>query len=218
MMPLWMVILSPSIVQQTHITITIPYLTIIGSLLTIIIPLSIGLLIQIYLPKPAKITKKIMRPVIILLEICVTSIGIYSHLYLLALVSVPVVIASSVLPYIGFIGGGVMALICRQPWYRVKTIAIETGIQLVTVSVMLLKLSLPQPDSDLSLIYPLMVFVVSNLTLLFLVLVREMWKWLCKNSDFWLCKVDDHKTVENDDEDDGNAASSIMEYTSNTLI
>ena len=44
----------------------------------------------------------------------------------------------------GFLLGGFIAFVLRQPWYRVKTIGIETGIQNPGVPIFLLKFSLPQ--------------------------------------------------------------------------
>lgn len=53
-----------------------------------------------------------------------------------------------------YIIGGIFALICRQPWFRVKTIAIETGVQNVGVAFLILLFSLPAPDGELAAVGP----------------------------------------------------------------
>lgn len=45
-------------------------------------------------------------------------------------------------------------MICRQPWPRVKTIALETGIQNVGVAFLILIFSLPPPDGELAAVGP----------------------------------------------------------------
>ena len=76
-------------------------------------------------------------------------------------------------PYAGFFLEGFVALIFRQPWLRIKTIAIETGIQNTGISILLMKFSLPQPDADLSLISPVAVATFTPIPLIFAIIYYE---------------------------------------------
>ena len=66
-----------------------------------------------------------------------------------------VLLSAALMPYLGFILGGLVALILRQPRDRILTIAIETGIQNTGIAIILLLLSLPHPESDLSIVAPI---------------------------------------------------------------
>ena len=46
--------------------------------------------------------------------------------------------------------GGLVSFVFRQPWPRVKTIALETGIQNVKVAILILIFSIPPPDGELA--------------------------------------------------------------------
>ncbi len=91
---------------------------------------------------------KVIKPVTIVTIVVLISVGIYR------LFKPTTILAGCMLPYIGYVVGGVVALICRQPWYRVKTIAIETGIQNVLVAYLILLTALPSPDGDLAAVGP----------------------------------------------------------------
>ena len=87
-----------------------------------------------------------------------------------------------------------MAAVCKQPMDRVKTIAIETGVQNLGIAILLMKLSLPQPDADISLLSPIVVGTFGPLPLLVAVLVIEIRKRCCKKED------EDFKEVDQDEE------------------
>ncbi len=202
MIPLWFFFLGQRIFQHDTIIITMPFNIIIGYIISILVPLFIGILLQIYRPKWAKILKKSFKPIGILIIIASLILGVTTHLYVIKFLSVPVVVAGCVMPCVGFIAGAIISLIFRQPWHRIKTIAIETGIQGTAVSAILLKMSLPQPDADISLISPVMVSLAGPIPLLLLVCAREIRQWLCPKSGYWCCKVDDDDYDELDGEDE----------------
>lgn len=54
------------------------------------------------------------------------------------------------LPWIGFIGGFIIASLFRRPHLDVRALAIEVGIQNTGISIFLLRFALPQPEGDLT--------------------------------------------------------------------
>jgi len=71
-----------------------------------------------------------------------------------------------------------VARLLRQPTARVLTIAIETGIQNTGLPIVLMKLSLPQPDADMSIVGPIAIamFMPLPLWIAFVVIaVRRRW-------------------------------------------
>ena len=152
MIPFWLFTLGQVFLEGTDIQI--PFTNIIISLISILVPVAIGILIQKKRPRVAKIILKLLAPVFVVLILFFFTVGIYANLYMFKLFTPKLMIAGCLLPYAGFFLGGITALICRQPWDRIKTIAIETGIQNTGVAIVLMKFSLPQPDADMSIAAP----------------------------------------------------------------
>ena len=67
-----------------------------------------------------------------------------------------------------------------QPCYRVKTIAIETGIQNTSIAYLLLVFSLPAPDGDMAAVGPMASALLTPLPLFILVIIYLLYKKLCK--------------------------------------
>ena len=80
--------------------------------------------------------------------------GIFSNMYIFQLFRPEYLFAGALLPYGGYIFGGVIAAILRQPWVRVKTIALETGMQNVGVAFIMMMMSFPQPLGDIAMLAP----------------------------------------------------------------
>ncbi|CAH1780565.1 unnamed protein product [Owenia fusiformis] len=154
MIPLWLFTLGRQFINNID-GLRIPFENIIGTLFLIVIPVTIGILIKRKKPVWAKKIEKITRPIFVILIIFIFTIGIYANLYIFKLFSWRIMIAGALLPYCGFILGGLLAFICRQPFDKIKTICIETGIQNTGIPILLMKVSLMQPDSDLSIVAPI---------------------------------------------------------------
>ncbi|XP_071092487.1 ileal sodium/bile acid cotransporter-like [Haliotis cracherodii] len=153
MVPLWMFTLGKQF-HDDKMQITIPYLSIVQTLATVILPLLVGIFIKYKCQKLAAIIMKVIKPVTLVTVALLLGFGIYANLYIFRLFKPPTLLAGCMLPYIGYVIGGLIALTCRQPWYRVKTIAIETGIQNVMVAYLMLLMALPPPDGDLAAVGP----------------------------------------------------------------
>ena len=149
MIPLWMLTLGQRF-NNDYISVQVPILNILQSMAMVLVPTFIGLFISAKFPKIAKKYIKVINPLSIITFIFILTVGIYSNMYLFSLFDGKTVLAACMLPYIGYILGGLLALATCQPWRRIKTVAIETGIQNAKVAYLMLTFSLPAPDSDLA--------------------------------------------------------------------
>ncbi|XP_067944759.1 ileal sodium/bile acid cotransporter-like [Watersipora subatra] len=70
-------------------------------------------------------------------------------------------LAACLLPYGGYLLGGLAAWICRFNWSLIKTISIETGLQNTSVSILVAMSMSGQPDLDLAIILPIASTMVS---------------------------------------------------------
>ena len=157
-MPLWLFTVGQKILTDTvDAHITIPYRNIFASLVSVLIPVIIGLLVKHKKPSVADFLVKLVRPLFVIMILFMIIVGFYVNWYLIRLFTVPIIIAAALLPYLGFIISGIIALVLRQPKPRVIAISIETGIQNTGIPIMLTLFSLPQPEAALSLVSPIAV-------------------------------------------------------------
>lgn len=64
--------------------------------------------------------------------------------------TVQIIVAGLGLPWLGFLGGLILARLCKQPCPDVLAIAIETGVQNTGIAIFMLSFSLGQPEADLT--------------------------------------------------------------------
>lgn len=80
-------------------------------------------------PKIGKWIKRCLKPVLLLVVTFMLALGIYTNIFIFKMIKPMTIAAGCLLPYVGYLVGGGVALVLCQSWCRVKTIAIETGIQ-----------------------------------------------------------------------------------------
>ncbi|CAG0884570.1 unnamed protein product [Darwinula stevensoni] len=170
-MPGWLFTLGSSIFKEGDLVI--PYENIATLALGLIIPVSIGVGIRYKFPGCAHFMVRIIKPAFVLLIIYIVIFGIYTNLYILYLISFETVVCVIVLIWSGFLVGALLAFIFRFPLADIIAIGLETGIQNTGVGIVLLRFSLPQPEADLSLVFPILADIVTPLPpLVFLISLK----------------------------------------------
>ena len=119
---------------------------------------------------------KILTPFSLVALLFLVTFGVYTNLYVFRLFSARTLMAACLLPYIGYTLGIAISLLFRQPFYRVKTIAIETGIQNTSIAYLLLIFSLPDPDGDMAAVGPMASALMTPLPLIVVVIVYLLYK------------------------------------------
>lgn len=176
MVPLWLFTVGQKVIYRTDVQI--PYENILTSLAGLLIPVGIGMVIQWKKPNWAKYIVKAIRPIMVIFFILVFTLGVYANLYIFELMkNTPLILlAGAIVPYVGFLFGGLVALLACQSWQRIRTIAIETGIQNTGIAIVLLKVSLPQPDNDISIVAPIAAAIFTPIPMLIAITAYEIYK------------------------------------------
>ena len=113
---------------------------------------------------------KMIKPLALVFIIFLLSFGLYVNRYIYSQIktSFYILLPALLQPYIGFILSFLIAkYIARQPKHRCITIAIETGVQNVTIPMVLLQQSFPQPYGDLAAVMPVTTAHFTPLPMLF---------------------------------------------------
>ncbi|CAL1540661.1 unnamed protein product [Lymnaea stagnalis] len=167
--PMWIFILGDSF-KDDITEFKIPYLNILETLAVAILPIFLGIIIKHKVPKLTKVIMKVLKPVLLVVVAFVISLGIYTNLFIFRLIKPMTIAAGCLLPYLGYVVGGLVSLVLCQSWCRVKTIAIETGIQNTGIAFLIVFLSLPPPDNQLAAVGPASSAIMTPLPLFGLVL------------------------------------------------
>ncbi|KAL7306882.1 hypothetical protein TKK_0001042 [Trichogramma kaykai] len=170
LMPMWLFTLGKIIFDKANLIM--PYDKIATFAIGLIIPLTIGYLIQKKLPRFSVIMVRIMKPFSVCLIIFIVIFAIITNLYLFRLFSWQIILAGLGLPWLGFIFGLLVAFIFRQQNQDIRAIAIETGVQNTGVAIFLLRFSLKQPDADLTTVIPVSCAIMTPLPLMVLYCVK----------------------------------------------
>jgi len=160
MMPLWIfalgrVYLDPSIVE-------IPYMSLARSILTIVIPLAVGIIIRKCSAKTADKFALYTKPFSGIFILYALGFGLYVNWYMFEIISnkpVQVIPSAILLPLIGYISGFALAKLTRRTNSQAVTISLETGVQNAGIPIVILQGSFPQPEGDVAAVMPIAVAI-----------------------------------------------------------
>ncbi|KAM9339224.1 LOW QUALITY PROTEIN: uncharacterized protein slc10a1 [Symphorus nematophorus] len=141
MMPLLLYIYCQSFPNLPR---TVPFLRIVISLFLILIPCSVGFLINYYRPQYTRTLKKVGLPVLMITVVatCIlSSIGIGGNI--LTVLSPPLMAIAALMPLIGYAFGYIISALFKLSQAERRTIAVETGCQNNQLCLTILKIASP---------------------------------------------------------------------------
>ncbi|KAM5147303.1 ileal sodium/bile acid cotransporter [Callospermophilus lateralis] len=135
-------------------TIVIPYDNIGISLVALVVPVSFGMFVNHKWPAIAKVILKIGSIAGAILIVVLAVVG--GILYQSAWIIEPKLwIIGTIFPIAGYSLGFFMARIAGQPWYRCRTVALETGMQNTQLCSTIVQLSFTPEELNLVFTFPL---------------------------------------------------------------
>jgi sodium/bile acid cotransporter 3/5 len=193
MMPLWLYTLG-QYAYLSELKIYIPFWNLAISLLTIIAPLSIGMLMVYFIPRLKPLMERIVKPILIVMIFYFFVFGAAVNFYLFYYIDLRTALTCPLLPWLGYVLGGGFAWICGQDWKRTMTIGIETGssffllyfinrlsfsgTQNIGIAIMILIYSLPPPTNSQATIIPIIVAYLSPQPF-YLILIYQLIRQKC---------------------------------------
>ncbi|XP_004577418.2 ileal sodium/bile acid cotransporter [Ochotona princeps] len=152
MMPLCLLIYTKIWVDSG--SIVIPYDSIGTSLVALVIPVSIGMFVNHKWPKQAKIILKVGSIAGAILIVLIAVVG--GVLYQSAWIIEPKLwVIGTIFPVAGYLLGFLLARIAGLPWYRCRTVALETGMQNTQLCSTIVQLSFNTEDLNYVFTFPL---------------------------------------------------------------
>nr|XP_057901875.1 hepatic sodium/bile acid cotransporter [Doryrhamphus excisus] len=135
----------------------VPYVDIIVSLVMILVPCGIGILVNYYRPRYARIITKVGLIIMSIAAIVITitataAIGVG----VMAVMSPPLLAIGALMPFIGFTFGYIISTIFKLSHPERRTVAMETGCQNIQLCSTILKVAFPQEVIGPLFLFPML--------------------------------------------------------------
>ncbi|CAF1067180.1 unnamed protein product [Rotaria sordida] len=171
MMPLYFYTIGRFYMDE--LSIRIPFLSLVRSLALVVIPYSIGIVISYFYPKTRPFIKKLIKPIMIFVLLFFLTFGLIVNWYLFIMIDLYTALTAPLLPFLGFLFGGILAWIFRMNWTHIKTIGIEAGIQNVGIAFIIIMYSFPQPYATQGMIVPMIVSFFTTKPFWIILIIRN---------------------------------------------
>ncbi|KAI1885472.1 hypothetical protein AGOR_G00220550 [Albula goreensis] len=152
MMPLCLLIYTS--IWTSADTIQIPYQSIGITLVSLLVPVALGIYVKHRWPKAAKKILKVGSIMGIMLIVIIAVVGgvLYQSSWI---ISPALWIIGAIYPLVGFGLGFLLARFVGQPWHRCRTIALETGFQNSQLCSTIVQLSFSPEELEVMFSFPL---------------------------------------------------------------
>lgn len=193
-LPLWVYALARTIFQDGQFS-RLPYRNIATLVVGLVVPLGIGLAIKWKSPRVAIVLKRLLKPISIIFIIFMMTFGVYANLYIFAFFNWRVALSGLLLPWLGFLFGGAVALLAHRPTSEIIAISIETGVQNTGLSIGVLKLALKEfaPLGDITMVIPIAVATMTPIPLTIAYIARRVRQCRRRKSSAFPIESDDEE-------------------------
>ncbi|XP_022069066.2 P3 protein [Acanthochromis polyacanthus] len=165
-----------------HAALHVPFVKILGTLLFIAIPISLGMLVKLRLPALTRVLLTLIRPISLVLIVVGIFIAYQMGASILADVQPQIVAVGVTVPLLGLVVGGVLAGLARLPGPQRKTVSIEVGVQNSLLALAVMQLSFRRAEADFASQAPFIVALSSTSEMLLLVLGHFAQRRFCSSS------------------------------------
>ncbi|CAL4064562.1 unnamed protein product, partial [Meganyctiphanes norvegica] len=149
MMPIWLYTLGAKLLEDND-NLQVPFGNLVATLIFLTIPITIGIILKWKRPEWAPKAEKLMKPMTFCLIIFFLTVGTYNSYKVFLMMTKEMVICGLLISTSGYLCGALFAMLWCLGRPQIIAISIETAMQNGGVAFILLKISLPTPDSDLA--------------------------------------------------------------------
>lgn len=153
-----------------HAALHVPFIKILGTLLFIAIPISLGMLIKLRLPSLTRVLLSLIRPFSFVLIVGGIFMAFQMGASILANVRPQIVAVGVTVPIFGLVVGAVLAKVAGLAVPQRKTVSIEVGVQNSLLALAVMQLSFRRMEADFASQAPFIVALSSTSEMLLIVL------------------------------------------------
>jgi len=179
MMPLWIFLMGPLLTQGQ---LVIPFGQLIFSLVSLILPTTLGMWVRWKWSRAAKIMEKIIVPFTLLTVLFILTAGVYINLFIFVLITPLMIAAGFMVAVSGYVLGALLSWVMGLSLPQITAVAIETSFQNGNIAFILLKLSLEEPFGELAAVAPVAQLVITGLPLWLLLALLKLYQRFCRKT------------------------------------
>uniref|UniRef100_A0A3Q4GHD4 Solute carrier family 10 member 3 n=1 Tax=Neolamprologus brichardi TaxID=32507 RepID=A0A3Q4GHD4_NEOBR len=163
-----------------HAALHVPFVKILGTLLFIAIPISLGMLVKLRLPALTRVLLALIQPFSFVLIVG----GIFMAYQMGAsiLANPQIVVVGITVPLLGLVVGAVLAKLAGLSPPQRKTVSIEVGVQNSLLALAVMQLSFRRLEADFASQAPFIVALSSTSEMLLIVLGYVTQRRLCRSA------------------------------------
>ncbi|XP_026768122.1 P3 protein [Pangasianodon hypophthalmus] len=162
-----------------HAALHVPFVKILGTLLFIAIPISLGVCVKLRLPALTRVLLALIRPFSFLLIVGGVFMAYQMGASILANVQLRIVLVGVTVPVLGLLVGFVLARVAGLAVPQRRTVAIEVGVQNSLLALAVMQLSFRRAEADFASQAPFIVALSSTSEMLLLVLAHLTHRRCC---------------------------------------
>uniref|UniRef100_A0A8P4G9E6 Solute carrier family 10 member 3 n=1 Tax=Dicentrarchus labrax TaxID=13489 RepID=A0A8P4G9E6_DICLA len=165
-----------------HAALHVPFVKILGTLLFIAIPISLGMLIKLRLPALTRVLLALIRPFSLVLIVGGIFMAYQMGASILANVRPQIVAVGVTVPLLGLVVGAILAKLAGLAPPQRKTVSIEVGVQNSLLALAVMQLSFRRTEADFASQAPFIVALSSTSEMLLIVLGYFAQRRLCRSA------------------------------------
>lgn len=162
-----------------HAALHVPFVKILGTLLFIAIPISLGMLVKLRLPALTRVLLALIQPFSFVLIVGGIFMAYQMGASILANVQPQIVVVGITVPLLGLVVGAVLAKLAGLSPPQRKTVSIEVGVQNSLLALAVMQLSFRRLEADFASQAPFIVALSSTSEMLLIVLGYVTQRRLC---------------------------------------
>ncbi|XP_068595709.1 P3 protein [Brachionichthys hirsutus] len=163
-----------------HAALHVPFVKILGTLLFIAIPISLGMAVKLRLPALTQVLLALIRPFSLVLIVGGIFMAYQMGAAILAGVQPQIVAVGVTVPLLGLVVGVVLAKMAGLTLPQKKTVSIEVGVQNSLLALAVMQLSFRRAEADFASQAPFIVALSSTSEMLLIVLGHFAHRRLCR--------------------------------------
>lgn len=163
-----------------HAALHVPFVKILGTLLFIAIPISLGMLVKLRLPALTRVLLLLIRPFSLVLMIGGVFMAYQMGASILADVQPRIVAVGVTVPLLGLLVGAALAWAAGLPPAQRRTVSIEVGVQNSLLALAVMQLSFRRAEADFASQAPFIVALSSTSEMLLIVLGHFIQQRFCR--------------------------------------
>lgn len=163
-----------------HAALHVPFVKILGTLLFIAIPISLGMLVKLRLPALTRVLLQLIRPFSLVLMIGGVFMAYQMGASILADVQPRIVAVGVTVPLLGLLVGAALAWAAGLAPAQRRTVSIEVGVQNSLLALAVMQLSFRRVEADFASQAPFIVALSSTSEMLLIVLAHFIQQRFCR--------------------------------------